>query len=214
MSTPPAVDVYRNLTRRAWSVRRAGRVFAHVQALCLAGVTLRASEASRLRCVSRGIRDVHAWAQGTPSDLARPPEAIRVRYRPHIEAGFRGPEGELVTEADACWAEEDGSFWCLAARSGSIRDGGPHMSTLTRYGSQEFDLADLASRPVIEDWELVPEPRGDGMVLRGVDEQGNARETGTVQGLNAEAGWAWAWGSKLIRLGSPLSCEPTAGITL
>jgi hypothetical protein len=88
------------------------------------------------------------------------------------------------------------------------------MTTITRYGSQAFDTADLASRPLLDEWELVPEPRGDGMILRGVDEQGNARETGTVQGLNAEAGWAWTWTTKLIRLGSPLSHEPLAGFTL
>ncbi|KMO44010.1 hypothetical protein VQ03_05365 [Methylobacterium tarhaniae] len=88
------------------------------------------------------------------------------------------------------------------------------MTMLTRYGSQAFDLADLASRPLIDDWELVPEHRGDGMVLRGVDEQGRTRETGTVQGLDAEAGWAWTCTSKLIRLGTPLSHDPTAGVTL
>ncbi|WP_298958534.1 hypothetical protein [uncultured Methylobacterium sp.] len=88
------------------------------------------------------------------------------------------------------------------------------MTEITRYGSQAFDLADLASRPILDAWELVPEPRGDGYVLRGVDENGRDRQTGTVQAIDTEAGWAWTWTSKLIRLGTPLSCEPTVGVTL
>ena len=64
MPTPIAsgVEAYRNLTRRLWSIRVAGRVVGHAQSVALVGVTLRASEAARLRCLRTGARDVHAVA--------------------------------------------------------------------------------------------------------------------------------------------------------
>ncbi|UYW24755.1 hypothetical protein OKC48_15885 [Methylorubrum extorquens] len=55
-----AVEVYRNRTRRLWSVRECGRVIGHAPAIALIGVTLRASEAARIRCLRSGARDVHA----------------------------------------------------------------------------------------------------------------------------------------------------------
>lgn len=106
-----AADVYRNLTRRAWSVRVGGRVVAHVPAIALEGVTLRASEASRLRCLRLGIRDVHAWARGVPVQrLLRPAGAVRIRYRLD-QPGFRLPDGQVLGSAAAAWFEADGSAW-------------------------------------------------------------------------------------------------------
>ncbi|BAQ49202.1 hypothetical protein Maq22A_1p34710 (plasmid) [Methylobacterium aquaticum] len=105
----PFVEIYRNLTRKAWSVRVGGRVVAHVQAIALVGVTLRASEAGRLRCLRTGTRDVHAWARGTVTEGARPPGAVRLRYQ-LTEPGFRAG-GQIVTAAAAAWFEADGSAW-------------------------------------------------------------------------------------------------------
>lgn len=120
MSTiPSSVDVYRNLTRRAWSVRAGGRVVGHVPAIALRGVVLRASEASRLRCLRDGARDVHAWARGVPFTDSRPPEAVRFRYR-LSEPGFRLADGRLLTAAEACWFEADGSAWCLASPGANV----------------------------------------------------------------------------------------------
>lgn len=120
MSTP-SVEVYRNLTRQLWSVRSAGRVVGHVPAIALRDVVLRASEASRLRCVRLGVRDVHAYARGARFVADRPPEAVRVRYLPHVEAGFRLPDGTIVSEAAALWLEEDGTAWCLASPGANVR---------------------------------------------------------------------------------------------
>ncbi|TXN63218.1 hypothetical protein [Methylobacterium sp. WL6] len=112
MSTSGSVDVYRNLTRKRWSVRIGGWVAAHVEAIVLVGVTFRVSEASRVRCVRTGVRDVHAWARGRPGTGTRPPpDAVRVRYRPSVEAGFRAPDGTLITAAAAVWFEADGTAW-------------------------------------------------------------------------------------------------------
>lgn len=123
MPTPSAVEVYRNLTRRAWSVRAGGRVVGHVPAIALRDVALRSSNAARLRCVRLGTRDVHAWARGVPTDAPRPPAAVRFRYR-LAEPGFRLADGQVLLAAAAAWFEEDGSAWCLASPGANVPPGG------------------------------------------------------------------------------------------
>lgn len=119
MPTPASVDVYRNLTRRAWSVRVAGRVVGHVPAIALRDVTLRSSNAARLRCLRLGVRDVHAWARGTPFEGARPPEAVRFRYR-LAEPDFRLADGRVLLAAEVAWFEPDGTAWCLASPGANV----------------------------------------------------------------------------------------------
>lgn len=123
MPTPASVDVHRNLTRAAWSVRVGRRVVGHVPAIALRDVTLRSSNAARLRCLRSGVRDVHAWARGIPIDAARPPEAVRFRYR-LAEPGFRLADGQVLLAAAAAWFEADGSAWCLASPGANVRIGG------------------------------------------------------------------------------------------
>ncbi|OHV14708.1 hypothetical protein BK022_24455 [Methylorubrum extorquens] len=103
-------EVYRNRSRRLWSVRECGRVVGHAPAIALVGVVFRASEAARLRCLRTGARDVHAWASGEIADLPRPAGARRLRYRVE-EPGFRC-EGAVVTRARVAWFEADGTAWC------------------------------------------------------------------------------------------------------
>ncbi|WP_444543586.1 hypothetical protein [Methylorubrum aminovorans] len=123
MHTPGSVDVHRNLTRRAWSVRVGRRVVGHLPAIALRDVVLRSSEAARLRCLRLGARDVHAWARGVPTDAPRPPAAVRFRYR-LAEPGFRLAEGQVLLAAAAAWFEADGSAWCLACPGANVRIGG------------------------------------------------------------------------------------------
>lgn len=117
--------MHRNLTRRAWSVRVGGRVVGHVPAIALRDVTLRSSNAARLRCLRLGARDVHAWARGIPTDAARPAAAVRFRYR-LAEPGFRLADGQVLLAAAAAWFEEDGSAWCLASPDATLRQEGPN----------------------------------------------------------------------------------------
>ncbi|WP_246687992.1 hypothetical protein [Methylobacterium sp. WL120] len=208
-------DVYRNLTRRAWSIRIAGRVVGHVAAIALAGVTLRTSEASRLRCLRLGIRDVHAWARGVPvPGLPRPADAVRIRYRVD-RPGFRDPDGRPVALADACWFEADGSAWCLAGPGERLGAGGTDMARPDDRKILSSDLAHVSRAGLLDDWAFQRAGRrGDGLVLVGTDEQGRVRETGAVQGFDVEAGWAWVTGTGLLRLGTPRSAIPTTGVTL
>jgi len=113
MSTPSA-EAYRNLTRRAWSIRIAGRVVGHAPAVALVGVTLRASEAARLRCLRTGSRNVHAVARGLPLvGVPRPAGAVRFSYRLR-EPGFRLADGTPLIAAAVVWLEADGRAWCLS----------------------------------------------------------------------------------------------------
>ena len=178
MSTP-SVEVYRNLTRRAWSVRVGGRVVGHVPAIALRDVALRASEASRLRCVRLGIRDVHAFARGVPSTDSRPPTAVRFRYRLDTP-GFRLTDGQAVSVAAAAWFEADGSAWCLACAGANVtRTEGPmRLRDLTpdeiatvdarraRVREALGDAADAA--PFLDAWEPVTYPGTDRISLRGL----------------------------------------------
>lgn len=118
MPTPSdGVEAYRNLTRRSWSVRVGGRVVGHAPAIALLGVTLRASDAARLRCLRTGCRDVHAWARGFPLvGVPRPGGAVPFTYRLD-RPGFHLPDGTIIAGAAAVWLEADGSAWCLAPRS-------------------------------------------------------------------------------------------------
>lgn len=109
-------DVYRHRRRRAWSVRGGGRVVGHRDEVCLVGVTLRASEAGRIRCLARGSREIVAWARGEVVDMARPAGAVRLRYR-LTEQGFRaGDEGRPVSEGAVAWFEADGTAWIEGGR--------------------------------------------------------------------------------------------------
>ncbi|CAX21901.1 protein of unknown function [Methylorubrum extorquens DM4] len=194
-------------------MRLAGRVVGRVPAIALRDVTLRSSNAARLRCLRLGTRDVHAWARGIPIDAPRPAEATRFRYR-LAEPGFRLADGAILTAAAAAWFEADGPAWCLASPGATLLQEGRNMVTLTRYPGQAFDLAHIDTAGLLDEWELRPVRQGDGYVLHGVDERGLERETGCVQGLDTGEGWAFAGGTGLVRLGSPRHALPTAGVTL
>jgi hypothetical protein len=214
-STDADADVYRNLTRGAWSVRVGGRVVGHVPAIALAGVALRASEASRLRCLRLGIRDVHAWARGVPvPGLLRPARAVRIRYR-ISEPGFRFPDGQVLAAAAVAWFEADGKAWCLAGRGDTVSAGGTDMAKPDSYKILDSDLAHLAKAGLLDDWAVKRAGRrGEGYVLVGTDEQGRVRETGLLQGWDLQAGWAWVSGTGLLRLGTARAAIPTTGVTL
>lgn len=112
--TPTPRDVYWNRTRRVWYVRREGLVVEHTSSVALIGCVLHAGESARLRCLRTGQRDVHSWIRGRLADGPRPPEAVRIGYRP-TERGFRRRDtDEVVTAAAAVWFEPDGSAWALA----------------------------------------------------------------------------------------------------
>lgn len=87
-------DVYRNLTRRCWSVREGGRVVAHVPAIALADVAMVVRPGARDRVLRTGRREVHAWCRGTRTELAGiPAGAVEVGYSPWMAAHFTSRPG-------------------------------------------------------------------------------------------------------------------------
>ncbi len=116
-----ATDIYRNLSRRCWSLRQGGRVVAHAASAALADVTLHASEPARLRYLRTGHRTVHAWARGCLVDAARPADAVRLHYRPALAAGFHA-DGMPVRKARLVRFETDGTAWAAGGEDAPILD--------------------------------------------------------------------------------------------
>lgn len=107
--------VYRNRTRRCWSLREGRRVVGYADAVALVEVRLLASEAARIRVLRTGATDVHAVAEGTVTEAPLPPGAERLRYRVTVP-GFRaGPEERVVTAAAGAWFSADGTAWVADA---------------------------------------------------------------------------------------------------
>lgn len=83
------VDVYRNLTKRCWSVRENGKVVDHVEAIALEDVSFRVSEAARQRVLRLGQRAVLAWATGLVTDTPMQPGSERIKFDPFEMETFR-----------------------------------------------------------------------------------------------------------------------------
>lgn len=105
------IETYWNRHIKTWSMRAAPRwlVFDHAAPLALAGCEFIVAESSRLRCIERGQRDVHAFIRGVRTDASRPADAIRIGYRPSEPSFRRHDTGAVVTSASAVWFEPDGS---------------------------------------------------------------------------------------------------------
>lgn len=58
------VKVYRNLTKRCYSIQQAGRVVGHCAGFRLNLVGFQVSEAARQRVISTGRKNVHAYIVG------------------------------------------------------------------------------------------------------------------------------------------------------
>lgn len=105
------VQCYWNRSKLVWSLRQRGLVVDRRPFLVMEGCRFHAGESARLRVLRTKIRDVHSWVEGTLVDAPRPPNAIRVGYRP-TEAGFRRRDtNEIVTSAVVVGFEPDGSCW-------------------------------------------------------------------------------------------------------
>jgi len=82
------VQVYKNLIRGDWSVRRKGKVIAHVGECVLANVKFHVGESSRQRVIAKRCREVHAWATGDLVETAPQGKRTPITYRPFDGATF------------------------------------------------------------------------------------------------------------------------------
>ena len=63
-ATNGKVQVYKNLHRGDWSVRKGGKVVAHEREVWLADCSFHVAARARERVVRTKCREVHAWAIG------------------------------------------------------------------------------------------------------------------------------------------------------
>lgn len=114
---PPAplvVEAYRNLSRRCFSVRCAGRVVGHVETLALADAEFRVSAAGVRRIQARRAREFVAVVRGIPTESsAIPTGAVRVRFCPYLGPSFHLADGTPVTAAALVILAADGSCWAV-----------------------------------------------------------------------------------------------------
>jgi hypothetical protein len=102
------VRVYYNIHRKCYSVLRAGRVVAHVDAIGLVDVRFRVSEAGRRRVLRERRKNVHAFVCGTVSADPGPCE-VGVTYQPYIRGDFvRRADLRPVHEAPAARLDASG----------------------------------------------------------------------------------------------------------
>lgn len=111
-SRPSVTDVYRNLTRRCWSIRERGRVVGHLQTVTLAGAVMVVRPGSRARVIRTGNREVHAWVRGTlVLDAGVPAGARRLHYRPFEAGHFTDVCGMPIEAAAWVYFDQDGRAW-------------------------------------------------------------------------------------------------------
>ncbi len=103
--------VYQNLRRHDWSMLdpRTGLVVGHRTALVLLDVTFIVSERVRFRVLAQQRRTVHAYAQGTLSDLPTRGGGHRLHYNP-FESGAFWAAGQIITSAARVDFRPDGAF--------------------------------------------------------------------------------------------------------
>lgn len=105
------LKVYRNLTRRTWSLKEGKAPVAHAPSLVLRDVVFRVSEARRQAVIRSGWREVHAWAIGA-REGALPVCHVQVTYNPHLRGEFfEVKTGRAVKAADFVSFELDGTAW-------------------------------------------------------------------------------------------------------
>lgn len=106
------VHAYRNLTRGCWSVRRDGRVVAHVPAITLRSCVMKVRAGGRLRVLREGQRNVHAWIEGEIADDVRADGMAEIGYNPFMAPTFTVRPGfDPVHEADLVVLGIDGRAW-------------------------------------------------------------------------------------------------------
>jgi hypothetical protein len=108
------VQVYRNLTRGLWSLRRAGRVIGHRHAVTLQACVMRVRESERQRAIRTGHRNVHAWIEGHPCEDVVDEDTVEIGYNPFKAPTFTiRPGFEPVVTARLVILSRDGRAYAV-----------------------------------------------------------------------------------------------------
>lgn len=116
LQAPPVavgVDVYRQIPRRAWSIRVGRRVVEHRKAVTLADVAFVVSLAGVRRIRLRQSREVVAHARGVLVESPVAPAGQRVRFDPYRSDHFTLPDGAPIHAAAFAAFLADGTCWAV-----------------------------------------------------------------------------------------------------
>lgn len=83
------VKVYRNLSRKCFSVMQDGIVKAHAKTVCLEDVAWTVSQKRRQRVIREQCKNVHAFSIGLLRDSVRLAKAETVFYNPYLDYHFQ-----------------------------------------------------------------------------------------------------------------------------
>jgi len=100
-NTTLQVRVFRNLSRDAWSVQArtqgAWRTVAHASAVMVDNASFYHSEAARVRCAAKHVREVHAWISGDLSAVAEF-RLVEKWQTPEIESAFAAASVSSISD--------------------------------------------------------------------------------------------------------------------
>lgn len=96
------VEVFWNLHKNCWSVRRKGRLWFHATTLILKDAKFAVQPAGNRKVRETGRKNVHAFVRGTIVGIDQIMPAFRraVRYNPFKDTTFVLANGEPVFTAD------------------------------------------------------------------------------------------------------------------
>ena len=105
-----SVDVYRNLHKNCYSIKKDGLVKAHAQKLSLEQCTFHVNKKGRDRVRKTKRKEVHAWVRGKLSTLTIPPLWYKqIFYNPYktdhfmhrVETGAMSATLSPITKAES-----------------------------------------------------------------------------------------------------------------
>lgn len=107
------VEIYRNLTKNCWSVRKRGKIVMHAQALKLSDVSFHVSKSGRERVLRERRKNVHAVVKGDFDAVMYPIERVNeVTYNPYKKAYFFDKKtGRKISKADFAFFDADGRVY-------------------------------------------------------------------------------------------------------
>ena len=111
------VSVYRNLNRRGrwYSIVQDGLVVAHSQLVKLKNCTFHINEAGRQRCLTSGVKNVHAIIKGYVVQRRVSGTQQPLHYNPFESSHFWGPlrtggPDVIIERADGVWLGSEQKF--------------------------------------------------------------------------------------------------------
>jgi len=104
-------DVYRCLPRKLWSIREAGKVVAHVDAVYMMDVTFHCSEAGVRRIQANARREIVAFARGRLFEGPLLPSSERIVFNPYRSPAFTDEDGWRIHTCHLVHFMPDGTAW-------------------------------------------------------------------------------------------------------